>query len=100
MFPGAMPSSIPYWNGSSMPYVRPYGNVYGSGGMVLNFSGELVGSFHVLGLANLGLDSARLLIDIASIIIFSNCQANLPFMMFLRIGMMLLYVLLAAFAVF
>lgn len=65
----------------------------------LNFSGELVGSFHVLGLANLGLDSARLLIGIASIIIFSNCQANLPFLMFLRIGMMLFYVLLAAFGV-
>ncbi|XP_062099547.1 E3 ubiquitin ligase PQT3-like isoform X2 [Humulus lupulus] len=34
MFPGAMPSSMPYWNGSSVPYVRPYGNLYGNGGMV------------------------------------------------------------------
>ncbi|KAF4382197.1 hypothetical protein G4B88_011526 [Cannabis sativa] len=34
MFPGTMPSSVPYWNGSPVPYARPYGNFYGNGGMI------------------------------------------------------------------
>lgn len=34
MFPGSLPGSMPYWNGSPVPYVRPFGNLYGNGGMI------------------------------------------------------------------
>lgn len=34
MFPGMMPSSMPYWNGSHVPYMRAFGNFYGNGAMI------------------------------------------------------------------
>ncbi|KAF3446102.1 hypothetical protein FNV43_RR11281 [Rhamnella rubrinervis] len=34
IFPGAMPSYMPYWNGAPWPHVRPFGNLYGNPGIM------------------------------------------------------------------
>ncbi len=35
LFPGGIQSYVPpYWNGTSFPHVRPFGNLYGNAGMM------------------------------------------------------------------
>lgn len=34
IFPGAVPSYMPYWNGAPLPHVRPFGNLYGNPGIM------------------------------------------------------------------
>lgn len=34
MFPRAMPGYVPYWNGTPMPHMRPFPNLYGNPGMM------------------------------------------------------------------
>lgn len=35
MFPGVIQGYVPpYWNGTSFPHIRPFGNIYGNAGMM------------------------------------------------------------------